>query len=80
MIFFYLLFYNRMENDVKLPPELRRKWGLKIINHTPKQNDDLSWQHVVFCSYAHALDGLLRVWNEGENKQILSQTYFRLKT
>uniref|UniRef100_A0A671MF45 Mitochondrial dicarboxylate carrier-like n=1 Tax=Sinocyclocheilus anshuiensis TaxID=1608454 RepID=A0A671MF45_9TELE len=38
----------RMQNDVKLPPELRR-------------------------NYAHALDGLARVWKEGENKKIRLQ-------
>lgn len=73
-LFFYLVLYNRMQNDVKLPQELRRKWVSKNSEvHTKLKQNNLSWQHMVFCSYAHALDGLLRVWREGENKQIRLQ-------
>lgn len=46
-LFLYPVLYNRMQNDVKLPPELRR-------------------------NYAHALDGLLRVWKEEGIKKLFS--------
>uniref|UniRef100_A0A8C1IDW3 Mitochondrial dicarboxylate carrier n=1 Tax=Cyprinus carpio TaxID=7962 RepID=A0A8C1IDW3_CYPCA len=46
-LFLYPVLYNRMQNDVKLPPELRR-------------------------NYAHALDGLLRVWKEEGIRKLFS--------
>lgn len=55
----------RMQNDVKLPLEQRRKCEI-IISIWCSSN--FSW----FCSYKHAIDGVIRVYREEGIRRLFS--------
>lgn len=79
-----IFYFYRMQNDVKLLPQLRRKWVFQVLEQkrdlfcTPKSGHMQLWRlqlfpppwllsHLfLFHSYAHVLDGLIRVWKEGK--------------
>lgn len=60
----------RMQNDVKLPPEQRRKWVL-LIELIERKNKNKTDQ-IDNCSYKNAIDGLLRVRREEGFRRLFS--------
>ena len=71
---------SRMQNDMKLPPELRRKWVLWLTQFKMFSLNvliTLIWNWMCFLllffflsfSYKHAIDGLYRVFREGKSQQ-----------
>lgn len=77
---FHVDYFYRMQNDMKLPVEQRRKWVRLDLKTVFTLQRVIMWLNH-FCvsrSYKHALDGLFRVWREGKAHFCISYSHEHL--